>query len=70
MHRVIYQDLPCSIPGYTKMDSEGYYTIILNSRLSSERNRETYDHELKHIQKGDLYSQDNAGEIEELRHKG
>lgn len=70
MHRVIYQDLPCSIPGYIRMDPEGYCTIILNSRLSSERNRETYDHELKHIENDDLYSQDSAGEIEELRHKG
>lgn len=70
MHRVIYQDLPCTIPGFLTMDPEGYYTIVLNSRMSIERNRETYDHEIDHIQNGDLYGNTEAEEIEELRHKG
>ena len=68
MYRVVYKDLPCTIPGFLTMDQDGYYTIVLNSRMSLEKNQETYEHELDHIQNDDMYGDMSATEIEELRH--
>ena len=69
--RVIYVDFPPRIPGMLvkTFDEEDCYTIVLNSRLSAEQNRETYEHELKHIKAKDFDEVDkSADEIEMVRH--
>lgn len=48
-------DLPYSIRGYTLLNSDGSYTITINSRLSYEKQSEVYKHELRHIN-GDDFS--------------
>ena len=48
-------DLPTSVRGFCYHDDNGEEFIILNSRLSWEQNRKTYDHEKKHIDRGDMY---------------
>lgn len=62
------KDLPCSIKGFiiTVEDEE---IIVLNSRLTHEANLETYKHELKHIDNGDLYNDIEVDLIEYLRHE-
>ncbi len=52
--RVILRDLPHSINGFTIFDGFDFYTIVLNSRLTFEHQRETYFHELSHIACGDF----------------
>ncbi|WP_425755132.1 hypothetical protein ACPW7J_09680 [Ihubacter sp. rT4E-8] len=56
--QVIFQDLPCDIDAYTVagMDENGesFYTIVLNARLSDERQREAYYHEMQHIMGDDF----------------
>ena len=50
--QVVFIDLPPGTNGTTvKMfdDGEDCFTIVLNSRLNWEQQRETYLHELKHI---------------------
>lgn len=46
-------DLPTTIGGYVIKDMDDTYTIILNSKLSYERNLESYMHELSHINNKD-----------------
>lgn len=60
--------LPHRLKGYV-CETCGDYTVILNSRLSREQNKETYLHELEHIDCDDLRSLLSADEIEETRHK-
>lgn len=68
---VIYCDLPPKVKGMVvkTFDEEDCYTIVLNSRLSAEQNRETYEHEMKHLKARDF---DEIGrsvdEIEYVRH--
>lgn len=68
---VIYCDLPPKVKGMVvkTFDEEECYTIVLNSRLSAEQNRETYEHEMKHLKARDF---DEIGrsvdEIEYVRH--
>lgn len=53
----VYQNLPCKIKGYVAYKpDEDYYTIVLNSRLSYIQNLQTFEHELLHIQHGDINS--------------
>lgn len=48
-------DLPTTVRGFCYHDNEGEEFIVLNSRLTREQNLKTYDHEQKHIERGDLY---------------
>ena len=71
--KVILADLPPHIGGFTKKtfaDGEDWYTVILNARLTDERQREAYEHEMDHIEAGDLERMDlTADELEYCRHK-
>ncbi|WP_251615857.1 hypothetical protein [Senimuribacter intestinalis] len=62
--KVIYQNLPCDIDGYTvaNLDDNGepFYTIVLNTRLSDERQRLACYHEQLHILEADF---DKAKEV-------
>ena len=60
-------DLPTTIRGFVRETIEGY-TIVLNSRMSSETQRNTYQHELRHIMRGDLDSLDDIDRIEKEMH--
>ncbi len=56
--KVIFRDCPCDIDGYTVQgfddDGQPCYTIIINARLSDERQRAAYYHEMLHIEDGDF----------------
>lgn len=51
---------------FTRRNSDGTYTIILNARYSRERLEQAYRHELKHIESNDL---DEPVSIEEAELK-
>ena len=53
--RVILHDLPTSVRGFVFQGEDGEPVIVVNSRLSREQNRKTYEHERKHIARGDMY---------------
>lgn len=53
--KVILQDLPTSVRGFVFQDDAGDPVIVLNSRLSREQNRRTYEHERGHIDRGEMY---------------
>ena len=48
-------DLPTSVRGLCYHDDNGEEFIVLNARLTREQNLKTYDHEQKHIERGELY---------------
>ncbi len=67
-----YEELPCRIGGLVRETCEpdgDYYTIIINSRLSYERQCDVYAHEMEHIENDDFHSERSVAEIENDRHK-
>jgi len=54
-NHVILQDLPTSIRGFVFEDDDGEPVIVVNSRLTREQNRRTYEHEKDHIERGEMY---------------
>ena len=69
MYCVELVDLPCSIKGFVRHNSDGSDTIILNSRHTIETQRKTLEHELEHLEREDFYSGLVADQIERERHK-
>ena len=50
----ILMDLPTSVRGMVFLGDDGEPVIVVNSRLTREQNRRTWDHEQEHIARGDL----------------
>lgn len=48
-------NLPTTVRGFCYHDSDGETYVILNARLTREQNRITYDHERRHIARGEVY---------------
>ena len=59
-------DLPDHVPGLSCMDEDGTPIIYLNARHSSEKNRNTYEHELTHIQRDDFNNCMPTGLVEAI----
>lgn len=51
----ILMNLPTSVRGFVFQGDDGEPVIVVNSRLTREQNRRTYDHERGHIERGDMY---------------
>lgn len=66
--RVVYEDLPTTIGGCVK-ETDGFYTIILNSRMTHERNKESYLDEIDHIEHNAIDQERSADEIEMESHR-
>ena len=54
-NEVILQNLPTSVRGFVFLGDDGEPVIVVNSRLTREQNLKTFDHEQKHIERGELY---------------
>ena len=48
------RDLPTSVGGLCYHDDDGRPFVILNARLTREKNLDSYRHELRHIERGDM----------------
>ena len=64
---VHFADLPCSIRGYSTLNIDGSYTIIINARLNDEMQRNVYRHELRHINSKDFEITDEFVDELELK---
>ena len=53
-NEVILQDLPTSVRGFVFQGEDGEPVIVVNSRLTREANRKTFDHEQEHIRHNEL----------------
>lgn len=60
-------DLPTTIRGFTR-ETIDCYVIVLNARMSEEMQKQTYEHELLHIENDDLSKEESIGVIETERH--
>lgn len=67
---VMYKDMPTTIKGFTNANSDGTYTVILNSRHSFAQHINSYLHELQHISNNDFETIFNFDELELIRHGG
>lgn len=65
---VVEANLPTTISAYVVANADASYTIILNARMSHERKKASYLHEIEHIQNGD-YEKESADLIEIHAHK-
>lgn len=68
---VVYANLPPHIKGVLvrMFDEEDYYTIVINSNLNIEQQREAYEHEVRHYRAKDFEQTDKSvDEIECIRH--
>ena len=65
----VLADLPTTVGGYTLRDHGGGYTIVLNSRMSRERQLDTDRHELEHIRHDDFSSSLSVDLIEIHAHQ-
>lgn len=65
---VILVDMPPRISAYTIRNIDFSYTIVLNARLSYEKQLDSYHHELNHIENGDCDRKGSADVIEFYAH--
>lgn len=61
-------DLPTSIRGFTVRNADDSYTIIINAGMSDVMQRDTYDHEIEHINNHDFDNIYDINYLENLRH--
>ena len=64
--RTYMVNLPTHVRGLTSIDEDGEPMIYLNARLSIDQNRDTYDHETRHILRDDFHNGLSIEEAEEL----
>ena len=65
---VILKDLPTTISGYVR-EKDGFYTIVLNSRMARNRQLRAYRDEIDHIKTGALNQERPADQIEMESHR-
>jgi len=53
-YRVTLANLPPSVRGFVFLEEDGVPRIVLNANLTREQNRATYEHELRHIERGEM----------------
>jgi len=49
------ENMPTTIKGFCYHDEDGEAFVVLNARHTWEQNRRTWNHELKHLERGDMY---------------
>jgi Zn-dependent peptidase ImmA (M78 family) len=57
-YRVTLANLPVSVRGFVIIEEDGVPRIVLNANLTREMNRRTMDHELRHIERGEMEDKD------------
>lgn len=63
-------DLPHTIRGCVvrNYDGDEFYTILINSRMSADMQKQAYIHEMEHIECDDFSCNLTADKIESIRH--
>lgn len=61
-------DLPPRVKAFTRANSDGSYTIVLNDQLCFDAQRAAFMEEMRHITGGDFDRLGSAGAIESMRH--
>ena len=61
--------MPLSLRAFTLLDMNGDYNVFVNPDLSEESKIKALDHEKKHIENGDFYSNETAANLEDVLEK-
>ena len=56
--RIVLKDLPINIRGFICLGSDYEPVMVIKSRMSRERQLETYKHELAHLRRGEMFNED------------
>ena len=62
---IMFYDLPPHVDALVREASDGTIMMLINSALDAIGKRKAYEHERKHILRGDLHSYKDAKTIEE-----
>lgn len=57
-------DIPTNVPAMVCYDDDDWPNVYINSRLNRETQRKALRHELKHIERGDVYTNAPIGRVE------
>ena len=63
------EDLPVKVRGFVRENDVDDYTVVINARHSAETQREWYKHELDHLKRNELDSDEPADIIELNAHR-
>lgn len=61
---VHFAPLPHGVEGVSVPNDDGSFDVYINSALSTERRRETLEHELKHLEREHFYVDLSIGQME------
>ena len=64
---VHYLNLPYTVKGLARQNEDDSYTVLINARYSNEVQKETFLHEVGHIEDEDFSSELEAIEIEKKK---
>ena len=53
---IVLKDLPVHVRGFVCLGSDCEPIIVINARMSKEQQLRTYKHEIKHLQRGEMYN--------------
>ena len=53
---IVLKDLPVHGRGFVCLGSDFEPIIVINARMSREQQLRTYRHEIKHLQRGEMYN--------------
>ena len=59
-------DLPYGVGGCVTPNDDGTFSVYINARCSTGKQRESYKHELRHIERNDFYNGMPIEQIEDL----
>lgn len=62
-------DMPCKIGATAISHEDGTFSVYVNSRLSVEKQKESYLHEMRHIKGDDFYKNLSVQLIEMRAHR-
>lgn len=64
---VVLLDKSCGVPGSVCLNEDDSYTVFIDAGLSAEKQKEVFEHEIRHITRND-FDKTNVQEIEVVAH--
>ena len=52
---VVFSNLPPHVRGFCVLGSDYEPIVVINQNMTREQQRKTYDHEMKHINSGEMF---------------
>lgn len=63
------EDLPVKVRSFVRENDIDDYTVVINARLSAETQRKRYKHEVDHLERKELDSDEPTDRIELNAHR-